>query len=163
MIKLVVALVVSLASPTPEPAPKPVIEEPTVRSIAYYDSYEDQDILFSHYWIDGNTSTGKKPKDFQVNEHGMYTYDGKVVVATANTSRWNERPLKDGYYTNNHYDELSIIWNGFELDAIVLDVCGECYGNTRESKQRIDIFMSKEYKRMIPGSVKRYKGLVAYE
>lgn len=163
MIKLVVALVVSLASPTPEPAPKPVIEEPTVRSIAYYDHYEEVETIFSHYWIDGNTSTGKKPKDFQVNEHGMYTYDGKVVVATANTSRWNERPLKDGYYTNNHYDEFEITYQGIKFDAIVLDVCGECYGNGRESKQRVDIFMSKKTNYLIHGAINRYKGLKKYE
>ena len=140
-----------------------IIKEPTLKSIAYYDYYETQDVIFSHYWLDGNTSSGKKPSDFEVNEDGMYTYNGKVVVATANTNRWNKRPLYNGYESNDHYDTLKINWNGKTYDAIVLDVCGECYGNDRENKQRIDIFMSKEYKHLVHGTVERYRGIKAYE
>lgn len=78
------------------------------------------------------TSSGKSTKDFQINERGWYTYQGKLVVATASTrlGSTNQRTYK-------LYDELTITIQGQDYDAVVLDVCGACM-----KSQKIDLFVS---------------------
>lgn len=83
------------------------------------------------------TASGKSTKDFQVNENGWYTYQGKLVVATASS-----RLLKWDKYKNSTqptyklYDELVLSINGKEYEAIVLDVCGACMKSAK-----IDLFV----------------------
>ena len=108
------------------------------------DTGELREVLFTSYYLgDGSsgplTASGLSTNDFQINEYGYYTYEGKVVVATANTSRLNIN-LKQGYKSHNLYDEFQIVLNDVELPAIVLDVCGACYGFAGEDLQRYDIF-----------------------
>lgn len=118
-----------------------------------------QDVLISNYgeW-DGEsvdiTASGLTSEDFTVNEYGMYEYQGRVVVATANIERW-DRPLKSDYYANSLGDKLIIEWNGISLSAVVLDVCGACMGNGKESLQRIDIYTIKNVIGLAPGKVHR--------
>lgn len=104
----------------------------------------DINILVTNYWVgDGSsgltTASGLTTKDFDVNSDGMYTYQDKVVLATANTTRLG-KPLKEGYRSHELYDELELTFNGKGYDAIVLDVCGACFGTSNEDRQRYDVF-----------------------
>jgi hypothetical protein len=78
------------------------------------------------------TASGKSTKDFQINENGWYTYQGKLVVATAST-----RLGKTNQKTYKLYDELEITIKGKKYDAIVLDACGACMKG-----KKIDLFVS---------------------
>jgi hypothetical protein len=100
-------------------------------------------IITNYYHGDGSsgtvTASGKKISDFEVNEQGYYTYEGYVVIATANTTRlkWE---LKDGFRSHELYEILNIEIDGQHYPAIVLDVCGACYQINGETNQRYDIF-----------------------
>lgn len=105
---------------------------------------EPTKVIITNYGLWDNHSTDTtasmlNTSDFAINSAGMYTFENKVVVATANTNRlaW---PLKQGYKTHDLFDELIIEVNGINYDAIVLDVCGSCYGVENENYQRYDIF-----------------------
>lgn len=83
------------------------------------------------------TASGKSTTSFQTNEHGWYTYEGKLVVATASKSLKSWASYKDSVQkTYNLYDELSITINGVAYDAIVLDACGACMRSAK-----IDLFV----------------------
>lgn len=83
------------------------------------------------------TASGKSTTSFQTNEHGWYTYEGKLVVATASKSLKSWASYKGSVQkTYNLYDELSITINGMVYDAIVLDVCGACMRSAK-----IDLFV----------------------
>lgn len=112
-------------------------------------------VRFTNYHVgDGSSThrTGSKltTYDFEINSQGWYTYDGKVVVATATwecinsdvgaCKQYNSVPR--GYNVYNYFDELEIVVNGKIYQAIVLDSCGGSYWN--EKYQRIDIFISDE-------------------
>lgn len=102
------------------------------------------DVYFTNYHIgDGSsgttTASGLQIKDFEVNDEGMYTYEGKVVIATANMTRL-QRGIAEGYRSHELYEELTIKLNGKEYTGIVLDVCGKCYYAEGEFIQRYDIF-----------------------
>lgn len=100
-------------------------------------------IVTNYYYGDGSsgkvTASGKKISDFQVNDKGMYTFNGMIVVATANVRRldWN---LKEGYQSHDFYDVLELEIDGQAYEAIVLDICGSCYGVKGEDNQRIDVY-----------------------
>ena len=122
-------------------------------SLSYVDCFEDnewtaRDVIFTNYYQNDSTgsgditASGKKIKDFEINEDGFYTYEGKVVVATANTTRL-KRNLYKGYKSHELYDELTFELNGKRYKGIVLDVCGACYGVSHENIQRYDIFTTK--------------------
>ena len=99
--------------------------------------------LTSFYANDGYgtgscTGTGLCENDFQVNENGWYTYQGKLVLATATPYLLNYGyGLVDGIITYNYYDEVTVIIDGISYPAIVLDSCGACMGDNR-----IDLFVS---------------------
>lgn len=106
--------------------------------------YKDTDILLTNYWSgDGSsgttTASGLKVSDFEVNEDGLYTYNGKIVVATANVSRLN-KPIRESYKSHNLFDELELTFNNKPYTGVVLDVCGACFGVDGEELQRYDIF-----------------------
>lgn len=78
------------------------------------------------------TASGLGENDFNINENGWYTYQGKLVIATAST--------RLGYTemtTYNLYDEITVIIDGIRYEGIVLDVCGACM-----KYNRIDLFVS---------------------
>ena len=101
----------------------------TTRMTSYYsnDGYETGSI----------TGSGLGVNDFVVNEKGWYTYQGKLVIATA-----TEYLLKYGYtlsegiHTYEYYDELVLNIDGIDYQAIVLDSCGSSMSNGR-----IDLFV----------------------
>lgn len=114
-----------------------------------------REVLFTNYYTDTNTASGKRPPtDFEVNSMGMYTYQGKVVLATANTTRLLY-DMPSGFVSNELYDEMVIVFRGIEYDAIVLDVCGMCHwGNSREDLQRVDIFTTHKIMGVERGEVR---------
>ena len=83
------------------------------------------------------TGCGLGIEDFGVNEYGWYTYDGKLVVATATNYLLNY-----GWrYSNdvrlyNYYDVLILNIDGVDYEAIVLDSCGICM-----TTGRVDLFV----------------------
>ena len=84
------------------------------------------------------TGSGLCSWDFGVNDKGWYTYNGRLVVATATTYLtkygWS---LAKGVRTYNYYDEITLVIDGVEYPAIVLDSCGSSMSNGR-----IDLFVS---------------------
>ena len=94
------------------------------------------------------TGSGKTINDFstiQIGGKDVYTYKGKIVVATA-----TEELLKSGYNVKgggirqegkhyfNYYDELKINIDGTYYDAIVLDSCGAAMWT---GEYRIDLYV----------------------
>lgn len=128
---------------------KPVVEEPKTDSgqeinQMYLEEYRKVDVYFTNYHLgDGSsgdtTASGLQIKDFEINEDNMYTYNGKVVVATANMIRI-PKGIVEGYNSHKLYEEFTIRLNDKEYPAIVLDICGACYGMFDEQLQRYDIF-----------------------
>lgn len=83
------------------------------------------------------TGSGLCSWDFGVNENGWYTYNGKLVVATATQYLANQGwYLADGVHTFRYYDEITLVIDGVEYQAIVLDSCG----NSMKT-DRIDLFV----------------------
>ena len=118
-----------------------VIEEPQIEEKPVIESYQTR--LTSFYANDGYgtgscTGTGLCENDFQVNENGWYTYQGKLVLATATPYLLNYGfELADGIQTYRYYDELTLVIDGISYPAIVTDSCGACMGDNR-----IDLFVS---------------------
>ncbi len=115
------------------------------------------DVYFTNYhYGDGSsgttTASGLQIKDFEVNDYGMYTYDGKVVVATANMNRL-VKGMAEGYKSHDLYEEFTIKLRNNEYQAIVLDVCGACYYMEGEFLQRYDIFVTSNVIGKVIGQV----------
>ena len=89
------------------------------------------------YWVNDEcnsedmTASGKSSKDFQLNDKGWYTWNGKLVIATAST-----RLGSSSQKTYKLYQEVELLINGTTYQAVVLDVCGACQRNNR-----IDLFV----------------------
>lgn len=84
------------------------------------------------------TGSGKSIKDFEVNEYGWYTYNGKLVVATATKYLLNYGfTLSEGVHTYKYWEEITIEIDGVIYEAIVLDSCGHAMHS-----DRIDLFVS---------------------
>lgn len=84
------------------------------------------------------TGSGLCSWDFGVNEHGWYTYNGKLVVATATTYLANQGwAVADGVHLYKYYEELVLTIDGVEYDAIILDSCGSSM-----KTDRVDLFVS---------------------
>ena len=110
-------------------------------------------VRFTNYYVgDGSsgkrTGSGKTTADFKVNDKGFYTYNGKVVIATATweciESEYeackNYTSVPRGYEIYRYGDETEIIIDGVKYEAIVLDSCGGSYW--KEDLQRVDIFVA---------------------
>ena len=83
------------------------------------------------------TGSGLCSWDFGVNENGWYTYNGKLVVATATQYLANQGwYLAPGVHTYRYYDEITLVIDGVEYQAIVLDSCGSSMRT-----DRIDLFV----------------------
>ena len=84
------------------------------------------------------TGSGLCSWDFGINENGWYTYNGKLVVATATQYLANQGwYLADGVHTYRYYDEITLVIEGVEYQAIVLDSCGSSMRT-----DRIDLFVN---------------------
>lgn len=99
--------------------------------------------LTSYYTGDADgssavTASGKTTDEFQINEHGWYTYQGKLVIATA-----SDRLKSWSSYANSTartfdlYQTLILEIDGVKYEAIVLDVCGAAM-----KRDIIDLFVS---------------------
>ena len=97
-----------------------------------------------------HTGSGLNTSDFQINEKGWYTYQGKLVLAAA-----TEELLRSGYNVKNgnvrqigkhyfrYYDTLVIEIDGIKYEGIILDSCG---ASMWKGYYRLDLFVSsKEY------------------
>ena len=86
------------------------------------------------------TGSGLCSWDFGVNENGWYTYNGKLVVATATQYLANQGwYLAPGVHTYRYYDEITLVIDGVDYQAVVLDSCGSSMRT-----DRIDLFVKDE-------------------
>lgn len=127
--------------------------------IANIDQAEDQtdqhqDVRFTSFWpgegSGDKTASGLGIEDFEVNSQSWFTYQGKVVVASATKEclesnagacrKYSQIP--DGYQLHRLYDELTLIIEGVKYPAIILDHCGASFWN--EDHQRYDIYVVDE-------------------
>lgn len=113
-----------------------------------------QDVRFTSFWPgegSGNkTASGLGVEDFEINAQGWFTYQGKVVVASATKEclesnagacrKYSQIP--DGYQLHRLYDELTLIIESVKYPAIILDHCGASFWN--EDHQRYDIYVVDE-------------------
>lgn len=146
-----------------------IIEIRTIETKQTVSHYIKERVEFTNYYVnDGygstvTTSSGLTTDKFKINEKGWYTYNGKVVIATATNlcleittgacGKYNER--KDTHHYFDLFDIVTITFDGIEYKAIVLDSCGACNWDTE--LQRIDIFVSG-----IEYSFGKTKGTVMY-
>lgn len=99
--------------------------------------------LTSYYANDGYgtgscTGSGLCENDFEVNDKGWYTWNGKLVVAAATVYLANQGwSIADGVHLYRYGDELTLTIDGVEYDAIVKDSCG-----SSTKTDRIDLFVS---------------------
>lgn len=96
--------------------------------------------LTSYYPVgtSNHTGSGLETKDFQVNEKGWYTYQGKLVLAGATVylkSRYGEKTDKHYF---RYYDNVLIEIDGIQYDGIILDSCGAC---SYVQENRLDLFV----------------------
>lgn len=113
-----------------------------------------QEVMFTSYYPDdptgsgSTTGSGLSTLDFDINELGWYTYQGRVVVATATYECFNSsdgacaayNSLPEGYHIKTYGSTLTIVLDGIQYDAIVLDSCGASFWE--EDYQHIDIYVS---------------------
>ena len=85
------------------------------------------------------TGTGLCTDDFEINEHGWYTYNGKLVIAAATTYLQNKFGVKENKLYFKYYDEVLLTIDGVEYEGIILDTCGACYKN-----EIIDLFVTNK-------------------
>ena len=111
----------------------PVVEEEVVQAP------EPKFYRLTSFYKDECTGSGLCKKDLTLNERGWYTYNEKIVVATATPYLINVFGAREGRDYFRYYDELRITIDGDPYDAIVLDTCGACYWD-----QRIDLFVKDE-------------------
>lgn len=126
-----------------EEKPNIVQEQIIENSQLQYDPYITR--MTSYYSNDGYetgsiTGSGLGVNDFDVNEHGWYTYQGKLVIATATDYLLKYGySLNEGVRTYKYYDELILTIDGIDYRAIVLDSCGSSMSNGR-----IDLFVTDQ-------------------
>lgn len=105
----------------------------------YTVTYEYETRLTSYYPTRANAATGcgLEFTYFDVNENGWFTYDGRLVIATATDYLLNYGwKLADGVRTYEYYQELILNIDGVDYLAVVLDSCGLCM-----QTGRIDLFV----------------------
>lgn len=119
------------------------LKEEKVEPVAATPTYIDYR-LTSFYANDGYgtgscTGSGLCEKDFQINEHGWYTYNGKLVLAGATTYLQKSFGYIEGRHYFRYYDEVTIIIDGVTYTGIILDSCG---ASMKVSENRLDLFVS---------------------
>ena len=96
--------------------------------------------MTSYYPEEGELTTGSglSPANFEINDKGWYTYQGKLVVATATTYLANQGwQVGSGVHLRKYYNELTLNIDGIDYQAIVLDSCGSCMRT-----DRVDLYVS---------------------
>lgn len=123
-----------------QPVQEEIIQEPEQTNESTYETR-----MTSYYNNDGYetgtvTGSGLGVNDFEINSNGWYTYQGKLVIATATEYLLKYGfSLAEGVHTYRYYDELTLNIDGIDYQAIVLDSCGSSMKNGR-----IDLFVSSE-------------------
>ena len=125
-----------------EDAEENVEEEQVEDSVIEYSNiYETR---MTSFWANDGYGTGECTGsglcswDFDIDEHGWYTYQGKLVIATATTYLANQGwYVADGVHLRQYGDEVTLVIDGIEYDAIVKDSCGNCM-----KTDRVDLFVS---------------------
>lgn len=86
------------------------------------------------------TGSGLCEWDLGINENGWYTYNGKLVIATGTTYLADQGWwVADGIHLYQYWQELGVLIDGIQYDAIILDGCGACMRDNR-----IDLFVTNE-------------------
>ena len=84
------------------------------------------------------TGSGKCEKDFQVNDKGWYTYNGRLVLAGATRYLlkygYSEIPGKRYF---SYGENITVTINGVDYPGTIWDSCGACMKNNI-----IDLFVS---------------------
>lgn len=110
---------------------EPPVTSYTTRMTSYYSN--------DGYDTGSCTGSGLCESDFEVNDKGWYTYQGKLVIATATEYLLKYGfTLADGIKTYKYFDEITLNIDGVDYQAIVLDSCGSSMKNGR-----IDLFVSR--------------------
>lgn len=86
------------------------------------------------------TGSGKCSWDFQVNDKGWYTWNGKIVLAAATTYLQKSFGYVEGKKYFKYYDEVNVTIDGNTYRGIILDSCGACMKVTYE--ERLDLFVN---------------------
>lgn len=124
------------------------IQDANIQENASYEEVRSTDTSYmtrmTSFWANDGygtgecTGSGKCSWDFQINDKGWYTWQGKLVVATATTylanQGWYTAP---GVHLYKYYEELVLKIDGVDYDAIILDSCGSSM-----KTDRIDLFVS---------------------
>ena len=98
------------------------------------------------------TGSGKCSWDFQVNDKGWYTWNGKIVLAAATTYLQKSFGYVEGKKYFKYYDEVNVMIDGNTYKGIILDSCGACMTVTYE--ERLDLFVNSSQNTIDRG----YKG-----
>lgn len=109
-----------------------VVESPTLYQYRLTSYYENDECKSTPC-----TGTGLCDKDFETNEHGWYTYHGKLVLAAATPYLVKQFGYKENKLYFKYYDEVTLTIDGVQYEGIILDTCGACYRN-----EIIDLFVS---------------------
>ena len=86
------------------------------------------------------TGSGKCSWDFQVNDKGWYTWNGKIVLAAATTYLQKSFGYVEGKKYFKYYDEVNVTIDGIDYKGVILDSCGACMKVTYE--ERLDLFVN---------------------
>lgn len=90
-----------------------------------------------------HTGSGLNTSDFQINEKGWYTYQGKLVLAAATTYLQKNYGVKPNKHYFKYYQTIFITIDNIRYEGIILDSCGAC---SYLNENRLDLFVSnKQY------------------
>lgn len=90
-----------------------------------------------------HTGSGLNTSDFQINDKGWYTYQGKLVLAGPTIYLQKSFGTKSNRHYFKYYNTIKLTIDGITHDGIILDSCGACM---TVSENRLDLFVSsKEY------------------
>ena len=116
---------------------EPIVEKQPIEQTSYTTR------LTSYYPAEDTDCTGSGlcSWDFEVNDKGWYTYQGKLVVATATEYLLKYGfTLYEGVHTYRYYDEITLVIDCIEYQSIVLDSCGSSM-----KTDRVDLFVSDSW------------------
>ncbi len=98
------------------------------------------------------TGSGKCSWDFQTNDKGWYTWNGKLFLAAATTYLQKSFGYVEGKKYFKYYDEVNVTIDGNTYRGVILDSCGACMKVTYE--ERLDLFVNSSQNTIDRG----YKG-----
>lgn len=121
------------------------VEENVVKTVDFEPKIEQNNKAFrltSFYPAEDTdcTGSGKCSWDFQVNDKGWYTWDGKIVLAAATTYLQKSFGYVEGKKYFKYYDEVNVTIDGIDYKGVILDSCGACMKVTYE--ERLDLFVN---------------------